>query len=357
MKRKEYKKVKKSTSGKRLALKVSLLVLLSAFLFVVAWGVTLQKKAESAADRAYEKIENRPKSELREVAVEPVNDSVSILFIGVDESETRKANEENGRSDAILVATLNKQQKTVKLLSIPRDSYVYIPNKGYSDKINHAHAFGGTIGTIDTVENLLDIPIDYYVKMNFNAFIDVVDELGGIEVEVPYDRLEKDEFDRNTIQLIKGLQHLDGRHALALARTRKLDSDVERGKRQQMIMQAIMKEATSLSSVTKYGGVIDAIGDNMKTNMKYDEMKSFIDYIKGGKPQIETLNLEGSDWWKEYETKPRVYYWKLDDKDLERVKVEMKTHLEIPTTSSSLTNDDTNVVDSDESANEGSLNN
>jgi len=338
-------------------LKISLLVLLSAFLFVVAWGVTLQKKAEKAADRAYENIEDRPKSELREVAVEPTSDSVSILFIGVDESEARKTNEENGRSDALLVATLNKKQKTVKLLSIPRDSYVYIPNKGYSDKINHAHAFGGTIGTIDTVENLLDIPIDYYVKMNFNAFIEVIDELGGIEVEVPYDRLEKDEFDKDTIQLIKGLQHLDGRHALALARTRKLDSDIERGKRQQMIMQAIMKEATSLSSLTKYGGVIDAIGDNMKTNMKFGEMISFFDYVKGGKPQIETLNIIGSDWWKEYETKSRVYFWKLDEEDLERVKEEMKTHLEFSITPSSLTNEDTNVLDKDESANEGTLNN
>ena len=74
------------------------------------------------------------------------------------------------------------------------------------------------------VEELLDIPIDYYVKMNFNAFIDVVDALGGIEVEVPYDRLELDENDKYTIQLKKGLQHLDGEHALALARTRKLDT-------------------------------------------------------------------------------------------------------------------------------------
>ncbi|MFD1926836.1 LCP family protein [Sporosarcina siberiensis] len=357
MKRKEYKKAKKSTSSKRLALKISLLVVLSAFLVIVAWGVTLQKKAESAADRAYEKIEDRPKSELREVAVEPTNDSVSILFIGVDESESRKGNEVNGRSDALLVATLNKKQKTVKLLSIPRDSYVHIPNKGYSDKINHAYAFGGTIGTIDTVENLLDIPIDYYVKMNFNAFIDIVDELGGIEVEVPYDRLEKDEFDKDTIQLIKGLQHLDGRHALALARTRKLDSDVDRGKRQQMIMQAIMKEATSISSVTKYGGVIDAIGDNMKTNMRFGEMKSFLDYVQGGKPQVEMLNLEGSDWWKEYETRPRVYFWKLDEDDLERVKEEMKNHLEISTTSRNLTNENPDISDKDESANEGSLNN
>ena len=103
------------------------------------------------------------------------------------------------------------------------------------------------LATIETVEELFEIPVDYYVKMNFNAFIDVVDAIGGIDVEVPYDRTEKDENDKYTIHLKKGLQHLDGKHALALARTRKLDTDVERGKRQQMILQAIMKEAVSVN--------------------------------------------------------------------------------------------------------------
>lgn len=355
MKRTEYKKVKKKSPGKRLALKITLLVFLSAFLVVVAYGVVLQKKVISAADRAYEAVDNRPKSNLREEVVEPTSDNVSILLIGVDESETRKQGE-NSRSDALLVATLNKEQKTVKLLSIPRDSYVEIPSKGYNDKITHAHAFGGTIGTIDTVEKLLDIPIDFYVSMNFNAFIDVVDALGGIEVEVPYDRLEKDEFDRNTIQLKKGLQHLDGQHALALARTRKADSDVERGKRQQMIMQSIIKEAISVSSIMKYGDVINALGDNMKTNMKLNEILSLVNYAKGGNPEIETLNIGGTDWWKEYESRPRVYFWKLDEDELERVKREMQTHLEIPTNQTELTDEGNRPSEINESADEGSYN-
>ena len=92
----------------------------------------------------------------------------------------------------------------MKLVSIPRDSYVYIPEVGYRDKITHAHAFGGTRATIEPVEELFDIPVDYYVKMNFNAFIDVVDALGGIEAEVPYNRTEKDENDKYTIHLKKG---------------------------------------------------------------------------------------------------------------------------------------------------------
>src|SRR5699024_9139562 len=149
---------------------------------------------------------------------------------------------------------------------IPRDSYVYIPQVNYKDKITHAHAYGGTKASIDTVEELFDIPVNYYVKMNFNAFIDVVDALGGVVVEGQYVRIDKDENDKNAIHLMPDFQRLDGRHTLALARTRKLDSDIERGKRQQMILQAMIKEATSITSISKYGDVINALGDNMKTD-------------------------------------------------------------------------------------------
>src|SRR5690606_10279570 len=145
---------------------------------------------------------------------------------------------------------------------------------GYKDKITHAHAYGGTKASMESVEELLDIPIDYYVEMNFHAFIDVVDALGGIEVDVPYERLEKDEDDQYTIQLEPGVQKLDGRHALALARTRMLDNDVERGKRQQMILEAIMDKASSVSTVSRYGDVIKAIGDNMATDPAMDDKKA-----------------------------------------------------------------------------------
>lgn len=142
-----------------------------------------------------------------------------------------------------MLATLNEKEKSVKLLSIPRDSYVYIPERGYSDKITHAHYFGGVSSTLDTVEELLDIPVDYYVKMNFDAFMDVVDALGGIDVDVPVTFTEQNSKDKaGAIHLEKGYQELDGEQALALARTRKIDNDIERGKRQQLIMQAIMKK-------------------------------------------------------------------------------------------------------------------
>lgn len=340
MKRRDFKKRQKKMSRKRLYLKVGLLLTLSAFFIVAAYAASLQKKAVDAVDRAYEAVPDRPKPEAREIAVEPAHDNVSILLIGVDDSDERGQGD-SSRSDALLVATLNPTEKSVKLLSIPRDSYVYIPEIKKSDKITHAHAFGGTKATIDTVEDLLDIPIDYYVKMNFNAFIDVVDALGGIEVEVPYNRLEKDENDKNAIQLVKGLHRLDGRHALALARTRKQDSDLMRGQRQQMIIQAMIKEVTSVKSITKYGDVIDALGDNMKTDMTFKEMMSFLEYAKGGMPDVKNVNIEGYDDWTPY-----GYYFKLDEKSLEDVRFQLKSHLDLESDSSHLTDNNTPVMES-----------
>ncbi|WP_019415431.1 LCP family protein [Paenisporosarcina sp. TG20] len=320
--RAQYKLNKARKSKKSIILKISAMIIASLLICITAYGIFLTKKAETAVDNAYETVGDREGSVLREEVVKPVEDNVSILFIGVDESESRNKNDDNSRSDALLLATMNNKNKTVKLVSIPRDSLVYIPEVGYQDKITHAHAFGGTKASIETVEQLLEVPVDYYVKMNFVAFIDVIDALGGIYANVPYNYLEKDENDKNTIQLTKGYQELDGREALALARTRKLDNDIERGKRQQEILSSIMDKAASASSFTKYGNVIDAVGDNMKTDMTFDEMKSFFAYIKGGSPEVDTFTLEGHD-----DMSTGTYYWELDEESLIETKNILQNHL------------------------------
>lgn len=315
-------KKKKGSSKLGLFLKITLILATSALICVTTYGVYLTKKAENAVNSAYEAVENRKLSDKREAKVEPLEDNVSVLFIGVDDSETRNQGADASRSDALMLATLNNKTKTIKLVSIPRDSYVEIPYAGYGDKIAHAHALGGTLATIETVEELFDVPVDYYVRMNFEAFIDVVDALGGIEAEVPYAMLEKDEFDRYTINLEPGLQELDGQQALALARTRKQDSDIERGKRQQEILEAILSKVASASSITKYDDVIEAIGDNMKTDMTFKEMKSFISYLSEGMPRVDTVTLQGYD-----DMSTGTYYYALDEEALEETRHILQSHL------------------------------
>ena len=329
----------KKRSKTSLIIKVSLLLVASLLICVSAYGVYITKQAEHAANSAHEELEGRDVSTLREEKVEPVHDNVSILFVGVDDSENRGQGSDNSRSDALILATLNNETKTIKMLSIPRDSYVFIPKVGYEDKITHAHAYGGTLATIDTVEKLLNVPIDYYVRMNFNAFIDVVDALDGIEAEVPYKLHEKDEFDRNSINLQPGLQHLNGSQALALARTRKQDSDIERGKRQQEILTAIINKVASVKSITKYDDVIRALGDNMKTNMTFTEMKSFLSYLTQGMPRIDSLTLDGVD-----DMSTGVYYYQLNQQSVDEVSEILNNHLDANKTSSSLTNNNHDKV-------------
>lgn len=317
-------RVKKTKRRLRRRIKFVLIPILLAFFAVTAYGTYLYIKADSAMSGAYED-DGRKKSDLREDYVDPKFDNVSVLLMGVDENENRK-DREVARTDALILATLNKDDKSVKLLSIPRDSYVYIPEVGYEDKINHAHAFGGTYATIETVENLLDIPVDYYVKLNFHAFVDVIDAIGGIEAEVPYEVKESNSGDqRDRIHLLPGEQLLNGEEALALARTRKKDSDVERGKRQLELIDSVINKATSVTSVLKYDEIIEAVGDNMTTNMTFSEMKSFFSYAThGNKLQIEKISLEGNDYQPE-----NIYYWKLDEIALQETIRTLKGHLEL----------------------------
>ncbi|TMN21768.1 LCP family protein [Lentibacillus cibarius] len=297
--------------------------LLVVFVTVI-YATYLYVEAKSILSESHED-DGREKSDLRDKVVDPSEDNVTILIAGVDASDVRN-NSNGARTDTLMLATLNKDEKSVRLLSIPRDSYVYIPEVGYKTKINHAHAFGGIPATIETVENLMDIPVDYYAKLNFEAFIDVVNALNGITVNVPYELYEQNSKDvAGAIHLQPGEQKLNGEEALALARTRKLDNDIERGKRQQKIIQAVVDKTTSIGSITKITDIMEAVGSNLTTNMKFDEMKSFVSYgLKGSSIDFKTMTLQGSDNWTN-----SGYYWQLDQTALMETKQKLKEHLEL----------------------------
>lgn len=342
---KKEKKSLKKKKKKHPVLKTFLVLLILAVIATGSYAFYLFKQGEKAANKAYDTSNTREKSALREEKVEPLKDNISILFVGIDDSEAREQGSDHSRSDALMLATLNNKDKSVKLLSIPRDSYVYIPYVGHEDKITHAHAYGGTEATIDTVENLLNVPVDYYYRLNFDAFIEIVDALGGIKVNVPYALHELDENDKRTVNLKPGKQLLDGREALALARTRHQDSDIKRGERQQMILEAIIKKASSVTSLTKYDDILAAVGNNMKTNMTFDEMKSLAAYIKGGMPKVDSLSLKGYD-----DMSTGVYYYKLDTNNLAEIKQTLQKHL-------GLTENDLNTQDNSNDGTQTDTNN
>ncbi|WP_087974089.1 LCP family protein [Oceanobacillus rekensis] len=304
---------------------VSLLIL---FLILVGSGIGyaahLYNKTANIVTDSHEKVgRDDETSPLRDGPVDPVEDNVSVLFIGVDDSEHRDS--KNSRSDALILATFNKNDSSIKLLSIPRDTYVYVPEVNYSTKINHAHAYGGPLATIETLEEFLHVPVDYYVRMNFNAFVEVVDSLDGIRFNVPYEIVESDSGDvRDAIHLYPGYQLLDGEEALALARTRKYDSDVERGKRQQEILKEIAKEVTSASSLFKLEDVLTAVGSNMKTNLTFAEIRGFLSYGLNETIQIENVNLAGSGGYME---NGGGWYYQVEEESRVQTQNELRYHL------------------------------
>ena len=319
------RKRKKRVLRKRFIILAPLLLVV---ILVSTYALHLYSKAESAATQAQDKNIQRDKSDLRETKVDPKFDNVSILMMGIDSSDER-GSDDNARTDALMVATFNKEEKSVKLLTIPRDSYVYLPEVGYETKINHAHAQGGPQASINAVEELLEIPIDYYVRINFEAFLEAVEAVGGVTVDVPFEFYEQDSKDKaNAIHLKPGVQELNGEEALAFTRTRKMDNDIERGKRQQEILKALLQKSLSAKSIFKYDDVIEAVGNNMKTNLSFKDMKSLFSYLsEGSSLDIESLTIDGEDY------KPgSVYYWKLDDRSRAKAINTLEKHLNLPVT-------------------------
>ncbi|MED4081957.1 LCP family protein [Halalkalibacterium halodurans] len=302
-------------------LKIFMTMTLLAFLAFTCLGVYVYFKVSSVASESTVDLERGDKSEKRIEAVDPSKDNFSVLLLGDDS----RPGEARARTDAMLVATFNKEDQSIILTSIPRDSRVEIVGRGHLDKINHAHAYGGIDMTIDTVEHLLDIPIDYYGIVRFQGLIDIVDALGGIEVEVPFDFEEKD-TNNDWIQFQEGLHTLDGEEALAFARMRKHPQgggDLGRGQRQQQVIEGIIKKAASFSSITRFDDVLDALGENIQMNFTFNNLVALHSYASSIS-EIETLQLQGTDLMLN-----GIYYYELDQGSLFEIQTRLKKHLEI----------------------------
>lgn len=247
---------------------------------------------------SYSKDDANRESNLRKGKVDPSKDAVSILFLGIDDNEGRRKNgqtTEHSRTDSMILSTLSPQKHQIRLLSIPRDTISYIPKVGYYDKITHAHAYGGPIAAMDSVEATLNVPVDYYVRINMDAFVQAVDELGGIYYDVPYDLNEPNTDDTGRIKIKKGYQKLNGDEALAVARTRHHDSDLKRGERQMDLIKLLFQKAKDLNSYSKLDELVQIVGKNAKHNLTSQEIKSLASMYLSDDIDFKKSQLKGKD--------------------------------------------------------------
>ncbi|ANC78805.1 trascriptional regulator [Fictibacillus phosphorivorans] len=253
----------------------------------------LYDTAKDAVNDMHEKVEtDQPKPVItgKKKDLKPI----SILLLGVDEREG-----DRGRSDTMIVVAIDPKSDKMLMFNIPRDTRTEIIGKGYEDKINHAYAFGGTQMAMDTAEHFLDTSLDYYVKVNMESFRDIVNAVGGVEVDNPK------AFDYQGYSFPAGKQELDGTEALAYSRMRYEDTkgDLGRNDRQRQIITSIINKGANVSSITKFDNILDILGENVKTNMTFDEMKKIQKNYKGARHQINytefksTGKMIGNTWY------------------------------------------------------------
>jgi LCP family protein required for cell wall assembly len=204
---------------------------------------------------------------------------VNVLLLGVDK--------EGLRTDTIIVASFDTDDNTVNMLSIPRDTRMYIGSR--YQKINAAHALSkkngkitGPEGTIEAVTRLTGIPINYYIEFSFDAFRDTVDALGGVYFDVPQNMNYEDPVQDLYIHLKKGYQLLDGDKAEQLIRFRRyVDGDLGRIKVQQDFLHALIEQKLKVKYVGKVGSIYKIIARNMETSMTPD------DFVQGASQVLD----------------------------------------------------------------------
>lgn len=203
----------------------------------------------------------------------------TVFLGGVDEGDDPSI---NGRNDVNIVLIVNPLANQIKVVSIPRDSYVPNPALGFgNDKLTHL-GNNGVENTAEAMEEVFGLEIDYYVKLNFFSVIEIIDTLDGVDADVPLDFCEQDEnrsFDEeNLICLTKGQQHLNGKQALAFARHRKSYGDIERGMAQQQIIKGVIDKLTTPAGAAKINSILKIAPKYISTNMPMSQVTNFVSH-------------------------------------------------------------------------------
>ena len=240
------------------------LVLGTIFIFVLAAVAGVFFAESSLLDKRHD---SQQKEELL-----TAKDKATIMIMGVDERA-----DDVGRSDTLMVATIDPAKKETALLSIPRDTRVAIPRNGY-DKINAAYAYGGERLTQRTVEDFLGIRIDHYVIINTHAFQKIIDAIGGIDINVEKRMYYEDPWDDDgglIIDLRPGMQHMDGKTAVTYVRYRDEEGDIGRVRRQQKFMKACVDAITTPAILPRLPSIISSVLDSVKTDLSLRQLLEF----------------------------------------------------------------------------------
>ncbi|GGI64514.1 LCP family protein [Enterococcus alcedinis] len=297
--------------------------ILSAMVVMIAivtgYGMKVLSDANKAVDTISQQVDRETKK--REVAVSFGNkDPFSILLLGIDTGALGRS--DHGRSDSMMVVTVNPEKKQTTIVSLDRDILSDMLDGVTFDKLNHAYAYGDVELAMDVVEKLVDVPIDHYVMMNMQGLRDLIDAVGGIQVN------NKIDFTLEKVHVPAGKITLDGKTGLAYARMRKEDpeGDIGRQRRQREVITKIVDKLLSLDSVSNYQKILKAVEKNSRTDLVWNEMLDIVTNYYPAFENIEQAQLEGQG-----EQINGIYYQILGVNELLKVQNLLKEQLEIPT--------------------------
>ena len=223
----------------------------------------------------------------------------------------------------MMIVTVNPNTKKSTITSIPRDTYTEIVGYGTMDKLNHAYAFGGNAMAINSVQNLLDIPIDYYVTVNMAGIQEIVNAVGGIDIVSPLT------FSQEGYTFYQGeVNHLDGPAALSFARMRYEDPEGDTGRqaRQRLIIEGVVNKVVSASTLLNYQNILGSLSNNIQTSF---QMKDYLtlqgnDYLAAAR-NIQSEQIASSGGIAE----DGIYYSYIPEDELYRIHSLLQTELEL----------------------------
>ncbi len=231
---------------------------------------------------------------------------ITLLLIGVDDS-TNQSSVAKGQADALMLLSINPEDNSVNLLSIPRDTMVTLPGRQGVERLGQAYVYGGAELTMRTIEHALQVPIAYHAALSCQDFAQLVDLIGGVEIYVDQNMNYEDAYSDLKIHLNRGYQHLDGLQAGQYVKYRSDEmGDIGRMQRQQIFMKALAEQVFQLEIVTRLPDLWNHAGEYLKTDLTPSVAFKLLTALRSdslSKMRVELLpgqavSLEGQWYWK-----------------------------------------------------------
>ncbi|WP_022796554.1 LCP family protein [Bavariicoccus seileri] len=355
--RQEHRKKakKEKTNGSKRTLMAILGVVILLLLAIVS---KVYFDVKGTADDLFKEANTNSKYsrdiDLSQPSGEKATEPFSVLLMGIDTGDLgRNDGMEDGRSDTMMIITVNPNTDRTTITSLQRDTYIMI--NGVYDKLNAAYAYDGPALAMETIENYLEIPIDYYISVNMRAFQEIVNAIGGVDVQSDLT------FSEQGFDFVKGEKyHLEGERLLAYTRNRYDDPDGDYGRqnRQRQIITAVIDKMKSVETLASYQNLLASLGDNVQTNLRFNQMQDILMGYRSAAETIDEKALRGSG-----EMINGVSYQIVAEEDRLAMSEMLKRELEIDDTDEATDSSTDEVTDqdadqdvntnTDESTNEG----